>query len=444
MDTSPQVSRSLAFYCWTLAALGIAVLAASWLLLPPPITPVFVILVLASLVAEYLAVEIPGVGSTSLSYSLSMSTMLLFGPAAAGTSSLLSAPDWRDLRHSRPSVFLAMNAGQMTLSACVAGWVYLIAGGRTLVLVTDGGWVYRPFTAADFPSILIPLVLSAVVSVGLNDLLVSYAIHVYTSTPWKRLLSDEVVWMAPRQLALAAVGFSLAEALAISRPAFVLFLVPLVVARQVFRHSLTLRAAYVDTVRGLVNAVEAKDPYTRGHSERVSRYASRLGEAAALTPRQLDNLEYAALLHDIGKIGIPISVLNKPARLTNEEYALIQQHPRIGAQIVSKVPYLESIVDVVLFHHEHYDGRGYGEGVSQEDIPVLARVMSVADACDAMTSERPYRPALTPQQASDEVSRCAGTQFDPQLAVLFTELVASGDSALLPDASQDAGGAHRE
>ena len=140
----------------------------------------------------------------------------------------------------------------------------------------------------------------SVVSIALNVLLVFYGVHLYLGIPLSNVLSG-VGWMASRQLVLAAVGVSIAQVLAISRPAFILFIVPLIVARQVFKNYLELRAAYVDTVKSLVGAVEAKDPYTRGHSERVAQYATCLGRALRLAQSKLDTLQYAALLHDVGQ-----------------------------------------------------------------------------------------------------------------------------------------------
>ena len=273
-----------------------------------------------------------------------------------------------------------------------------------------------------------------VVGIALNVLLVMFGIHLTTNVRFSDLLSG-VGWMVSRQLALAAVGISIAQIVSVTRPAFaafLLFIVPLVVSRQVFKRYLELRAAYVDTVKSLVGAVEAKDPYTRGHSERVALYATCLGRSMRLRPSRLDTLQYAALLHDVGKIGVPMKVLNKPGRLTDEEYGLVKEHPALGAQVISKVPYLGEIVEAVLYHHEHIDGSGYGQGATSDQIPQLSRLLSIADAYDAMTSERPYRRALTVEEATAELERCSGSQFDSNLVVRFTELLKSGEPDLMP------------
>lgn len=433
MRETPPITRSLIVYAWSLALLGVVALLISWLLQPPIVNAVFVFLVFATVVADWLAIELPDQGSTSLAYSLSIAIAVMFGPAGSSTAASLGAFNLRDLRR-RPALSTALNFGQLAISGAAAGWVYLWLGGHLLVASLNGAWVYRPLTAADFPAILLPLIAMPVVGIALNVVLVMYGIHLQTNVRFSDLLSG-VGWMVSQQLALAAVGISIAQVVSVSRPAFpafLLFIVPLVVAREVFKRYLALRAAYVDTVRSLVGAVEAKDPYTRGHSERVALYATCLGRSLRLRQSRMDTLQYAALLHDVGKIGVPMKVLNKPGRLTDEEYGLIKEHPALGAQVISKVPYLGEIVEAVLYHHEHIDGSGYGQGAMNDQIPLLPRLLAIADAYDAMTSERPYRRALTVEEAAAELERCSGSQFDSDLAGRFVELLKSGEPDLIP------------
>ena len=423
-------SRSLLVYAWSLAALGVMALAGSWYAYPPIINAVFVFLVLGTLVADWLAIDLPSQGSTSLAYPLSIAVAVMFGPAAAALAASLGAFNLRDLRR-RPALSTALNFGQLAISASAAGWTYLWLGGHTLVQGSPDAWFYKPLTAADFPAVLLPLIAMPIVGIALNVVLVMYGIHLTLDVRLSDLLSD-VGWMVSRQLALAAVGISIAQVMCVSRAAFVLFIVPLIVARRVFQHYLELRAAYVDTVRSLVGAVEAKDPYTRGHSERVAQYSTCLGRALRFPQSKLDTLQYAALLHDVGKIGIPMKVLNKPGRLTEDEYRKIKEHPMLGAQVISKVPYLGDIVEAVLYHHEHLDGSGYGRGATAEEIPLLPRVLSIADAYDAMTSARPYRPPLSVEEAAAELRRCSGTQFDAVLVTRFVGMLEAGEPDLMP------------
>lgn len=176
-----------------------------------------------------------------------------------------------------------------------------------------------------------------------------------------------------------------------------------------------LRLAYVSTVRALAEAIDAKDPYTRGHSERVGVYSSRVARELACEPRFIERIYLAGLLHDVGKIGIPDAIIAKPGRLTDEEYELIKRHPEIGARILEPVSFLSDVVDCVRHHHEWYDGswRGYPDRLVAGKIPLPSRIILVADTVEAMTSDRPYRKGLSLDRVIEELHRFSGTQFDP-------------------------------
>ena len=176
-----------------------------------------------------------------------------------------------------------------------------------------------------------------------------------------------------------------------------------------------------EAVRAIVSALEAKDPYTHGHSLRVSEYALLIGEAIKLGKEDLLTLELGALLHDIGKIGTPDHILLKPGHLTKEEFEIMKKHPVQSAEILSHIELLKDVVPIVKYHQERIDGLGYPDGLKGEQIPLLCRIVYIADAFDAMTSDRPYRKALPLQQAYDELVRCSGDQFDPKLVPLFIQ-----------------------
>jgi putative nucleotidyltransferase with HDIG domain len=175
------------------------------------------------------------------------------------------------------------------------------------------------------------------------------------------------------------------------------------------------RSAYVGAIRALAAALDARDPYTAGHSERVSAISVAMGREMQLTPEDLDILRLGALLHDIGKIGISDNVLRKPGALTPEEFEAIKEHPTLGARIMRSVPFLAPHLPIVELHHERPDGRGYPYGLTSDEIPLLARIVHVADAFDAITSARAYRPARPFAEAIREVWRHAGTQFDAEV-----------------------------
>lgn len=180
-----------------------------------------------------------------------------------------------------------------------------------------------------------------------------------------------------------------------------------------------LRVVHMDTVRILSGAIEEKDPYIRGHSNRVRHLAHHIAEAIGYSSRQLDMLDFGALLHDIGKIAIDSNILNKPSSLTADERKIVETHPLIGERIVSKVSYFSEIVPVIRWHHERWDGKGYPDGLKGEEIPKTARILSIVDSFDAMTSDRAYRLALSTEQAINIILEEAGHQFDAELVEVF-------------------------
>ena len=184
-----------------------------------------------------------------------------------------------------------------------------------------------------------------------------------------------------------------------------------------------LEQAYLEMIQTLRYTVEAKDPYTRGHSDRVSEFSVLIGEKLGLSEEQIKILRIGGLFHDIGKIGIPDSILLKTDKLSDDEYSEIKNHPSIGAHILGAASIFKDIIPIVKHHHERFDGRGYPLGLQGEEIPFLARIAAVADTFDAMTSKRSYRDALDIQYVKDEIQRCKGTQFDPQIADAFLDIL---------------------
>ena len=176
----------------------------------------------------------------------------------------------------------------------------------------------------------------------------------------------------------------------------------------------------------LSEAIEAHDPYTRGHSERVARMACEVGLQLRCDELQLSLLRLGGTLHDVGTLAVRDAILSKPGPLTADEVAEVQVHPEAGARLVALDRRLRPALPAVLYHHERWDGRGYPTGRSSTQIPLEARILSVVDSYDAMTSDRPYRAALAPERAIEEVDRCSGTQFDPDVALAFIEAWESG------------------
>ncbi len=190
-----------------------------------------------------------------------------------------------------------------------------------------------------------------------------------------------------------------------------------------------LRRLFYNTIRAMSNALDTKDSYTNGHSLRVTLYSMILARELGLDDIYLEDIEIAGLLHDIGKIAMPKSVLCKNGKLTDEEFLIMKAHPSKGEKIVLNIKKLQMIAEWVKSHHEKYDGTGYPDGLKGNNIPLAGRIIALADTYDAMTSTRPYRTALPHETAISEIKRCAGTQFDPELAMLFVQLADKIDEA---------------
>lgn len=416
MKETSRVPRPFLLYSATLSLAGVLALAYSWRAYPVVPTPQLALLLLAVLLSENFALSFPPF-TASLSYPLAVAATVACGPAAGGLVAAAGAVNIEDLRSHKPPSVVLFNISQLVVISVLGGWIYLTLGGRLLL---DSSGVWRPLTLADFPQVLLPMIALAAVSPAINLMNTALGISLLRKQRLRDLMPD-VMGLFPTQFAFAFVGYLIAQVLAFSPLALVLFAAPLIVARQMYIRYVALRDAYVDTVRSFVGALEAKDPYTRGHSERVAGYAVELGKASGLDARACERLEYAALLHDLGKLAVPGSVLTKPASLTADELASIREHPGRGAEMMRRIPPLRDLADYVAKHHEWYGGGGYPLGVGASSIPELALILSVADCYDAMTTTRAYRGAFTREQAVAELIRGAGTQFDPEMVRLFIE-----------------------
>lgn len=187
------------------------------------------------------------------------------------------------------------------------------------------------------------------------------------------------------------------------------------------QHRVEAERARLSTIQTIVLAIEARDGHTGGHSERVRQYCLTLGRRMELAPAALEELEVAAILHDLGNIAVPDSVLTKTERLTGEERRVLDQHPVVGARIVRALPFAAGAIPGILTHHEHWDGSGYPQGLAGAAIAISGRIIAVADAFDAMTTTRVFRSGLGLGAAVDELQRCAGTHFDPQVVTVFVD-----------------------
>jgi putative nucleotidyltransferase with HDIG domain len=196
------------------------------------------------------------------------------------------------------------------------------------------------------------------------------------------------------------------------------------------------RSLFLSTVKSLVTAIDAKDEYTRHHSTRVTEFTLKIAKKMGYSEKELGDLELAALLHDVGKIGVPEYILNKPGKLTDAEFKQIKEHPARGESILEPVIELKDIRKVVRAHHEQYNGSGYPDGLKGREIPLGARIMAIADTYDSITSERPYRKAASHRFAVKEIIRCSGTQFDPEVVEHFLEIAPTFAAELAQDSAE--------
>jgi len=240
---------------------------------------------------------------------------------------------------------------------------------------------------------------------------------------FEELWLDNVKGIIPSSMAIGMVGVIIALAyIGYGAGAVLLFFGPLLLARFSFKLYIDMRNIYIETIQALNKSMEAKDSYTSGHAARVQEYAVNLARRVDLPEKKIQNIRTAAILHDIGKIGIDDNILKKPQKLTAIEYKTIQKHPVIGAEILKDVVFLKEISDIIRHHHERYDGKGYPDGLKGEAIPVEASILAIADVYDAMTSDRPYRNSLGHMAALNELRSGAGSQFNPLLVDKFLKL----------------------
>jgi HD domain len=346
----------------------------------------------------------------SPSSSATLAALVLLGPLGAmavGATSLLSVR--RGLRLTQ-RVF---NAAMYGLSAYCAGQAYLMLGGQV-----------RVPSHASFPGIIGPFAVAAVVHVCINYgllwgmlMLVPPADAAGTG----RAAGLHIPLLIFSDLGYASLGLLIAALWGAALGAFaaILVLVPLFVARWAMGQFAAQERAYAATMAALCQAVETKDFYTRGHSERVARGSAMIAQEVGMRRSRVEAIRYAGMMHDVGKLGVPTTVLQKSGPLTEEEFAAIQLHPMRGLEIVREIGFLDEALAGIMHHHERIDGLGYPMGLAGDEIPEFARVIAVADAFDAMTSNRSYRGARSIEDAVADLRRWSGTQFDPALVDAF-------------------------
>ena len=342
----------------------------------------------------------------SASTLASLAAVVLCGPVGAA---LVSCGTLLGVRRGPSVVQRLFNTGMYVLSAYLAGRAYLAAGGH---VGTPGH--------SSFPGLIGPFAVAAVTGVAVNFMLL-HAVFWLTREPGGAAAKVGLdLKLCLTDLGYGAFGLLIAALWSVLGPFTpVLVLIPVLVARWAVTQFAAQQRAYEATVSALCQAVETKDFYTRGHSERVSRGAVMIASEIGMRPERVGAIRYAGMLHDVGKLGVPTSVLQKRSSLTDDEYAAVQLHPMRGLDIVREIGFLDEALAGIMHHHERIDGRGYPMGLAGDEIPEFARVLAVADAFDAMTSDRSYRGARPVPEAVAELRKWAGKQFDPAFVDAF-------------------------
>jgi hypothetical protein len=416
--------RSLKTYITGLVALGAVALAATSLVIPVDSrialgwfddSKVDVLAGIAfwtvmTLLASALPVQMPRGSLINTSIATLVAAMSLGGPTAAGWVALIGTTELRELSGRVPWYGTLANHAGLVLPAVIGGVVSSAMRGGSDPNVPP---------IADFAAAMA----GAAVFFALNVAFTSITVALRTSQSPRVVLLGDVPTFFANWVALSPLAWLMAVAtFKVAWWAALLFALPVWIMRGALDQIVEMRQMFTQTVASLAQAVDARDKFTSGHSQRVKQISVDIGRVMRRSEKELEALEWGGLLHDIGKIGVPDSVLNKPDRLTRDERAIMNAHPVIGANIIAPVTKLAPELPIIRHHHEWYNGSGYPDRLMGDEIPVLARILHVADAFEAMTAARPYRmKPLTGEQAMAELRKFAGIQFDPAIVDAFTK-----------------------
>ena len=429
-------------YIATIAALGVIVLVANSInARTSVIDPVMfmVILVLVG-VAQRNPVVLFRSSAISVAFAVKIAAYVLFGTPVALWATVVVVAVNAYTPKPKPARKVLFNFGGMMLSTYLASTTYQLVGG----MVPPGAFV---------PTML-AVAVSAAVYFAVNSVLTAEVITLTSNARFVDVWTQNFAWMPVNYLATAVNGAALALAYqSLGVIGVIVFVLPLGIAWYSFRlymmkstqvrernrelvtlnenlHRTTerLEASHVSVIAALLGSLAAKERSTQGPSDATMQHALAVAKALGLGPDEVAAVNLGTLFHDIGKIGIPEHILQKPSALTEDEWAEMKTHPVIGANLIGEVPNLERIRPIVLAHHEHYDGSGYPNGLRGDEIPLAAQIIAVADTYEAMTSTRPYRPALGHADAVAELRRVAGSQLNPIVVEAFIRQIEIGAS----------------
>ncbi|HEX9697704.1 MAG TPA: HD-GYP domain-containing protein [Actinomycetota bacterium] len=402
----------------TLFAFGVAVCAAAAILAAAgpgawPSAGIVVGFGLLFLAADWAPVWFAHV-SYSVGFVVAIAAVISIGPAPAAIAAAFGAIDRELLSRKDWLPRIAINAGALALSTLALGQIFVALGGPVGAVGTD-----------DFPGIIMPLVAGSIAFFIVNAGLVSVMVSLARRVPLKDVWHSDYRRTTTMHFLFAALGVLFAAMYtSISWAAVPFVVVPLFAARHAFQTAEKSRETFESTLASMITALEAKDPYTAGHANRVSQIAQLVARAHGFSESKARRVRYAALLHDVGKVTIDTRVLRKPGKLTAEEYDHMKVHSIRGAELIADIDLLADMVDGVRHHHERLDGGGYPDGLDGTALSDVAKIIMVSDAFDSMTSTRSYRKAMPMENAFAELRRCEGTQFAPEMIEALERAIA--------------------
>jgi HD-GYP domain-containing protein (c-di-GMP phosphodiesterase class II) len=375
-----------------------------------------------NVVSESQPLVLPGAQARiSTSGLSSYAALALFPPVLAGLSGAIAIFVFGALIERKPLLKWLFNTVQIFITITLAALTF-----QSLQTFTLNSLI---------PYNIIALAGAISVYFVVNTLVVSVLLSLVNSTPfwriWAKNFQWEIVYVAGN-VPLALLLVLAYQRLWIAGP--LLFLAPVLLLKESYAQYIRLKTTYTETVRTLIKVIEMHDTYTAGHSLRVAEYAKRLASAKNLSVKEAEKVEIAAYLHDLGKVDLAIThLVRKPGKLTPEEKRRVQLHPLVSADIAAQVTYFRGDIErIIRHHHENYNGTGYPHGLQAKDIPIGARIILIADAFDAMTSNRMYRSALDFERVRGEFIKYAGIQFDPELVDLFLSECVRDESMIIP------------
>lgn len=302
------------------------------------------------------------------------------------------------------------NVSNMIISISIPTCLFIYSGGS--------------FDNNELNQNIIPIIYFVLTFLFVNTTIISGLVHFLTNDSFKKIYLSYIRMGLLNIIAMAPFGLILIAFYQTNRIIGILFILgPILFARYTFLQYVEAKSKYVQTVQALMHAMEARDKYTEGHSRRVAQIVDIIARELRYREGALEQLRIASFLHDVGKIGIDDNILNKPGKLTNEEYRTIQQHPEIGYNILKDIKDLEHISFIVRYHHERYDGKGYPCGKKPSELNLDVFIVQLADSIDAMATDRPYRKALTQEDIINEVVKNKGTQFHPDVVDAYLNAV---------------------